>query len=80
MTDERWLGVLDAVAKAAHWQPREPGGARGRARARIATGRGIALGTHTSSYAAAVADIEVDRTPVRSWRSISTARSTRASP
>jgi len=61
MTDERWLGVLDAVAKAAHWQPREPGGARGRARARIATGRGIALGTHTSSYAAAVADIEVDR-------------------
>ena len=25
------------------------------------SGRGIAVGTHTSSYAAAVADIEVDR-------------------
>jgi nicotinate dehydrogenase subunit B len=59
MTDERWLGVLDAAANAAGWQPREPGAARGRAR--IATGRGIAVGTHTSSYAAAVADIEVDR-------------------
>lgn len=59
MTDERWLGVLDAVAKAAAWQPRKLGAARGRGR--IAAGRGIALGTHTSSYAAAVAEIEVDR-------------------
>jgi CO/xanthine dehydrogenase Mo-binding subunit len=59
MTDERWLGVLDAVAKAARWQPRTPSTARGRGR--IATGRGIALGTHTSSYAAAAAEIEVDR-------------------
>jgi len=57
--DERWLGVLDAVAKAANWTPR----ARDRRQTggRIATGRGIALGTHTTSYAAAVADIEVDR-------------------
>ena len=57
--DEHWLGVLDAVAHAANWTPRS--GERRQTGSRIATGRGIALGTHTSSYAAAVADIEVDR-------------------
>lgn len=50
MTDERWLGVLNAVAQAAKWKP----GERGR-------GRGIALGTHLQSWGAAAADIEVDR-------------------
>ncbi len=59
MTDERWLGVLDAVAEAAGWQPRPA--ASTLSDERIVTGRGIALGTHTSSYAAAVAEIEVDR-------------------
>jgi nicotinate dehydrogenase subunit B len=55
MTDERWLGVLNAVAKAANWTPRAAGWKpSGR-------GRGIALGTHLSSYGAAVAEIEVDR-------------------
>ena len=58
MNDERWLGVLNAVAQAARWTPLKP--ANGTA-ARIVQGRGIALGTHLSSYAAAVADIEVDR-------------------
>jgi CO/xanthine dehydrogenase Mo-binding subunit len=58
--DEHWLGVLNAVAQAAAWTPRKPGD-RNTADVRLATGRGIALGTHTSSYAAAVADIEVDR-------------------
>jgi CO/xanthine dehydrogenase Mo-binding subunit len=57
--DERWLGVLNAVAQAAAWTPRKRGTPP--ANVRLATGRGIALGTHTSSYAAAVADIEVDR-------------------
>jgi CO/xanthine dehydrogenase Mo-binding subunit len=57
--DEHWLGVLNAVAEAASWTSRQPGTRP--AEARIAKGRGIALGTHTSSYAAAVADIEVDR-------------------
>lgn len=57
--DERWLGVLDAVAKTANWTPRAR--ERRQAGGRIATGRGIALGTHTTSYAAAVADVEVDR-------------------
>lgn len=50
MIDERWLGVLNAVAQAAKWKS----GERGR-------GRGIALGTHLQSWGAAVADIEVDR-------------------
>jgi CO/xanthine dehydrogenase Mo-binding subunit len=59
MTDPRWIGVMDAVTKAANWAPRmshaaPPGG-------RIATGRGVGLGTHIVSYGAAVADIEVDR-------------------
>jgi CO/xanthine dehydrogenase Mo-binding subunit len=58
--DERWLGVLNAAAQAAAWTPRAARSDRSPA-ARILTGRGIALGTHTSSYAAAVADIEVDR-------------------
>jgi nicotinate dehydrogenase subunit B len=60
--DERWLGVLNAVAQAAGWTPRTAAARSDQRRAaRILSGRGIALGTHTSSYAAAVADIEVDR-------------------
>jgi nicotinate dehydrogenase subunit B len=59
MTDPRWIGVMDAVAQAARWTPRVAHSAAGGSR--IATGRGIALGTHIVSYGAAVADIEVDR-------------------
>ena len=40
------------------WTPRKAANVPTR---RLVTGRGIALGTHTSSYAAAVAEIEVDR-------------------
>ncbi len=54
MTDARWLGVLDAVAQAAKWQPRVKKSPNGK-------GRGIALGTHLQSWGAAVADIEVNR-------------------
>ena len=56
---ERWLAVLTAVAEAAKWTPRKA--AANLSRARVVTGRGIALGTHLSSYGAAVAEIEVDR-------------------
>ena len=59
MTDERWLGVLNAVAEAAAWRPRR--GAANLSDAKVVRGRGIALGTHLSSYAAAVAEVEVDR-------------------
>ena len=42
-----------------HWRPRKA--AAKPSKERVVTGRGIALGTHTSSYAAAVAEIEVNR-------------------
>jgi len=58
ISGERWLGVLDAVAKASHWTPRRAASVKQTGRVR--TGRGIALGTHLSSYGAAVAEIEVD--------------------
>jgi nicotinate dehydrogenase subunit B len=58
MADPRWIGVMDAVTRAAGWTPRVSAAAAG---GRIVTGRGIGLGTHIVSYGAAVADIEVDR-------------------
>jgi CO/xanthine dehydrogenase Mo-binding subunit len=59
IADERWLGVLDAVANAARWTPRQP--AAQKSEGRVLSGRGIGLGTHLQSWGAAVADIEVDR-------------------
>jgi len=56
---DRWLAVLDAVAKAAKWTPRKA--ATSLSNTRIVSGRGIGLGTHLSSYGAAVAEIEVDK-------------------
>jgi CO/xanthine dehydrogenase Mo-binding subunit len=58
ISDPRWLGVLDAVAAAAHWTTRP---ARSRwVRGSGLTGRGVALGTHMSSYGAAIAVVRVD--------------------
>jgi CO/xanthine dehydrogenase Mo-binding subunit len=57
--DQRWLGVLDAAAKAAGWKPRVMG--TNLSKREIVTGRGLGLGTHHVSYGAAVADIEVNR-------------------
>lgn len=57
--DQRWLGVLEAAAKAADWKPRVMGS--NRKDQEIVTGRGLGLGTHHVSYGAAVADIEVNR-------------------
>lgn len=59
MSDPRWLAVLDAVANAAQWTPRMAAPAR--ARGTIVTGRGVGLGTHMSSYGAAIADVRVNR-------------------
>jgi nicotinate dehydrogenase subunit B len=59
MGDTRWLGVLEAVAKAAGWIP-APTASR-LSHAEIVTGRGIAVGTHHVSYGAAVAEIEIDK-------------------
>jgi nicotinate dehydrogenase subunit B len=57
--DARWLGVLEAAAKAAHWAPRQA--ASNLAKANVVTGRGIGMGTHLASYGAAVAEIEINR-------------------
>jgi nicotinate dehydrogenase subunit B len=59
IVDPRWLAVLDAVAQASNWSPR-PAASR-LSTDRLVLGRGIAVGTHLSSYAAAVAEIEVDQ-------------------
>jgi CO/xanthine dehydrogenase Mo-binding subunit len=63
----RWLGVLKAAAEAAKWTPRVA--ASTATGATIASGRGIAVGTHhlipnqgdRVTYAAAVVEIEVNR-------------------
>ncbi len=63
----RWLGVLKAATDAAKWTPRVA--ASTVSGARIATGRGIGLGTHhipvnqgdRITYAAAVVDVEVNK-------------------
>ena len=57
--DKRWLGVLEAAAKAAGWKPRVM--ASSLSNAEVVRGRGIGLGTHHVSYGAAVADIEVNQ-------------------
>jgi nicotinate dehydrogenase subunit B len=57
--DPRWLGVLDAVAKAAAWKTSKA--AARLSDAKIVTGRGIGVGTHLASYGAAVAQIEVNK-------------------
>jgi nicotinate dehydrogenase subunit B len=59
MGDTRWLGVLDAAAKAAGWTPRVA--ASRLSDGEVVTGRGIAVGTHHVSYGAAVAEIEVNK-------------------
>ena len=60
IADDRWLGVLDAAARAANWTPKPARSARsGRGSGNVVTGRGIGLGTHLQSWGGAVADIEV---------------------
>ncbi len=59
ITDERWRGVLNAVAEAAGWRPGPM--AANVSDAELVTGRGVGLGTHLASWGAAVADVEVNR-------------------
>jgi nicotinate dehydrogenase subunit B len=59
ITNERWLGVLNAAAAAAKWQPRvanshKPTG-------NVVSGRGIAIGGFANSFVGVVADIEVNK-------------------
>ncbi len=58
VVDERWRGVLDAVAQRAGWTPRRAfAGVRSGA---WRSGRGVGLGTHLVSHGAAVADLDVN--------------------
>jgi CO/xanthine dehydrogenase Mo-binding subunit len=59
IADAHWLGVLDAVAKAAAWTPRRA--ASGLSNANVVRGRGLGLGTHLQSWGAAAAEVEVDK-------------------
>ncbi len=59
ITDARWRGVLDAAAQAAQWKPRRA--ASKLSSAKVASGRGIGLGTHLASYGGAVAEVEVHK-------------------
>jgi nicotinate dehydrogenase subunit B len=61
--DDRWLGVLEAAANAAGWNPRRA--ASNLSRANVVSGRGIGLGTHLASWGGAVAEIEVDKSTGR---------------
>ena len=56
--DERWRGVLDAVAEAAQWRPKV---STSRSNDVVVRGRGVGLGTHRAAMAGAIADLEVNR-------------------
>jgi CO/xanthine dehydrogenase Mo-binding subunit len=59
IADDRWLGVLDAVAKAANWTTKTASARR--SDRTTGPGRGIGLGTHLQSWGGAVADVLVNR-------------------
>src|SRR4029077_11140530 len=58
-SDGGWQEVLDAAAKSANWEPRVAASKLGGGT--IVTGRGVALGSELTSYAAVVADIQVNK-------------------
>jgi nicotinate dehydrogenase subunit B len=59
ITDERWLGVLNAVAAAAKWQPRVSNSHR--PSGNVVSGRGVAIGGFANSFVGTVAEIEVNK-------------------
>ncbi len=61
ITSDRWMGVLDAVAKASGWDQTKHPPASKLSKVKVVTGRGIGLGTHLTSYGGAVAEIEVNK-------------------
>jgi nicotinate dehydrogenase subunit B len=60
IADQRWLGVLDAAAKAADWTPKSAATGAKHGAAKVVSGRGIGLGTHLQSWGGAVADVDVN--------------------
>jgi CO/xanthine dehydrogenase Mo-binding subunit len=59
IADERWQGVLDAVAEASAWTSRRA--AATAPAGDVVRGRGIGLGTHLVGWGGAVAEVEVNR-------------------
>jgi CO/xanthine dehydrogenase Mo-binding subunit len=55
----RWAAVLQAAASAAGWKPWVPGSKV--SKENVVTGRGIANSHHGGAYAAAVADVQVNK-------------------
>ncbi len=58
-TNQRWAAVLQAAAQAANWKPWVAGS--NLSKETIVTGRGIANSHHGGSYAAVVADVQVNK-------------------
>lgn len=56
---ERWLGVLNAAAQAANWQPRVA--ASKLSNENVVTGRGISSSPHSWTPATAISEIEVNK-------------------
>jgi nicotinate dehydrogenase subunit B len=54
-----WIGVLDAVTKAANWQPKVAASSLGAGN--LVSGRGVALGGFASTQVGIVADIELNK-------------------
>jgi CO/xanthine dehydrogenase Mo-binding subunit len=60
ISDPRWLGVLDAAAQAAGWQPRVANSVK--QTGDVVKGRGFGFGRHgTAAYAAGIVEIEVNK-------------------
>jgi nicotinate dehydrogenase subunit B len=60
IADQRWLGVLNAAAQAANWQPRVANSVQ--QTGDVVKGRGFGFGRHgTAAMAAAVVEIEVNK-------------------
>ncbi|MGZ4353385.1 MAG: molybdopterin cofactor-binding domain-containing protein [Gaiellaceae bacterium] len=57
-SDDRWIGVLNAVAQAANWQERVANSVK--QSGTVVTGRGIALGGFANSPTGVIAEIEVN--------------------
>ena len=69
LTDPRDIAVMKAVAEKAGWKPR-PAPRNDQAGADVVSGRGVAIGSHSETTVALVAEITVDRstgriTPIR---------------
>ncbi len=57
--NQRWVGVLQAVASSANWKPAVPGSAL--QSGNIVTGRGVSIAHHGGAYAAVIADLQLDK-------------------